>query len=140
MGPTEYEAQKAVARSHRAFYAAFEALDLVAMRAVWHDGPEVKCVHPGGEILVGIERVLASWKAIFEHTDEIAFELVDLDVQIGGELAWTTLIERIRIGPDAASVAAATNVYSLRKGEWRMLLHHASPIAKVLLTGSHRTE
>jgi ketosteroid isomerase-like protein len=103
------------------------------MRALWLDDPAVKCIHPGGEVLCGLECVLASWRSIFDNTESIHFEVVDLCIEVVGDLAWVTLLERIRStchGESFTAEAAATNLFARRGGTWRMLLHHASPVAR----------
>lgn len=133
-----YAEFKDVARIQREFYRAFERLDLGAMRAVWLDDDRIKCIHPGGEMLAGRTRVHASWEAIFTSTTWIRFEIVDLSIEVFGELAWATNLERIHSGPGEGpqggetliAEAVATNLYVRRDGEWRMILHHASPLAR----------
>ncbi len=128
-----YRIQKEVARANRAFYEAFERLDLDAMAAVWAPDDRVRCVHPGWELIVGLERVLMSWDLIFKHTTSIAFDVTDLAIEVLGDgLAWVTCVENIRGGDDpaaAATQALATHLFERDDGgEWRLLLHHASPI------------
>ena len=132
MQDAPYDSAKAAARANREFYRAFERLDLAAMRAVWLDDDSIQCVHPASERLVGRERVLGSWAAIFKATDAIHFELQDLSIEIVGEFAWASAIERIRPGnaSEPISEAVATNLFVRRGGEWKLLLHHASPIAR----------
>ena len=126
-----YRAIKGAAAANRAFYAAFEAFDLEAMERLWSKDDRVKCVHPGWELLMGHAAVMASWRAIFQNTDAIRFELVDLSVELLGEVAWVTNVEQIRVGPQGEGQAAAlaTNLFELDAGEWRMVLHHASPLS-----------
>lgn len=128
-----YEAEKAAARANRAFYAAFERLDLEEMRRVWLDDDRIQCVHPGWELLTGRRRVLASWARIFENTASIRFDVADLEVRVIGDLAWITGIENIRSdagGSRFTSQAVATNLF-LRTGDgFRMILHHGSPVAQ----------
>jgi ketosteroid isomerase-like protein len=133
MNAPDYLPSKEAARANRAFYKAFEKLDMDAMRGVWLDDPFVKCIHPGGEVLIGPERVLASWAAIFRSTRKIRFEIADLSIEIVGDMAWATGIERIRSSTEQGLVqseAAATNLFVKRDDGWRMVLHHASPIAR----------
>jgi ketosteroid isomerase-like protein len=133
MDAPDYVPSKAAARANRAFYKAFEKLDLDAMRAAWLDDPMIKCIHPGGEVLTGPERVLASWAAIFQNTAKIRFEIADLSIEILGDMAWATSVERIRSSTDEGLVhseAAATNLFVKRGEEWKLVLHHASPIAR----------
>lgn len=128
----DYRAIKEAAAANRSFYSAFEALDIDAMGRVWSPTDRVKCVHPGWEMLVGREPVMASWRAIFQNTAAIRFELVDLSIEILGSVAWITNIEEIRIGSEGEGRAAAlaTNLFEETDGAWRMVLHHASPLAR----------
>jgi ketosteroid isomerase-like protein len=131
----DYSATKELARANRAFYEAFEALDLDAMAALWDDTATVRCVHPGASMIQGRERVLASWHAIFQATDAIRFELVDLEMELHGELACVHLVERITTraeGTEQVGEAVATNLFARRGERWRLLLHHASPLARRL--------
>jgi ketosteroid isomerase-like protein len=132
MGGAHYDDEKGAARANRDFYRAFERLDFEAMRAVWLDDDRIQCVHPASERLVGRERVLGSWAAIFRATDAIAFELEDLSIEIVGDFAWASAIERIRPGRggEPASEAVATNLFVRRADGWKLVLHHASPIAR----------
>lgn len=132
MDPT-YADRKAVARANRAFYDAFERLDLAAMRAAWVDDERIRCIHPGGEALAGAASVHASWARIFASTSRIRFELLDLSIEITGDLAWVGCIERIRAdhgGDPVASEAVATNVFQRIGEAWQLVVHHASPIAR----------
>ena len=72
MSPEAYLQRKSAARANRAFYDALERLDLDALRVCWLDDPSVKCVHPGGELIVGPERVLESWRRIFENAARLS--------------------------------------------------------------------
>ena len=133
MSPETYQLRKGAARTNRAFYSALERLDLPAMRELWLDDPSVKCVHPGGELIVGTDRVMESWRLIFENSRTVRFELIDLELEVVGDMALANHIERLHIGLESATViheAAATNVYVRREEGWRMILHHASPIAR----------
>ena len=128
-----YVTTKELARANRAFYEAFEALDIEAMARVWLDDPVARCVHPGASMIHGYERVLATWKAIFEATEAIRFELVDLEMELYGEVASVHLVERITATNDGAEQvgeAVATNLFGRRDGAWRLVLHHASPLAR----------
>ena len=102
------------------------------MRAVWLDDDSIQCVHPASERLVGRERVHGSWAAIFKATQAIRFELEDLTIEIVGDFAWASAIERIRPNAEAEPIseAVATNLFVRRSDGWKLLLHHASPIAR----------
>lgn len=133
MGDPDYVPRKELARANRAFYQSFERLDLAAMRELWLDDPMVRCIHPGGEVLVGRERVIASWGAIFANTEKIRFDIEDLAIELVGDMGWVTSVERIKTNTDEGlmtSEAAVTNLFVRRGSDWRMVLHHASPIAR----------
>ncbi|MBI5431785.1 MAG: nuclear transport factor 2 family protein [Planctomycetes bacterium] len=139
MSASDYDAQKDVARANRDFYRSFERLDLAAMRAVWLDDERIQCIHPGAEALIGPARVHAAWETIFRSTTWIRFELADVAVQVFGELAWVTVLERIHSKADDQSPetlvaeALATNLFARKDGAWKLLLHHASPLARRIL-------
>ncbi|MEO0649699.1 MAG: nuclear transport factor 2 family protein, partial [Planctomycetota bacterium] len=117
----------------RAFYAALESLDIGAMAQVWADDDAIQCVHPGGELLAGKAKVLGSWAVIFDSTDGIRFDLSDVQVQVAGDTAWVTLVERIVTDVDDEALeaaATATNLFVRRDGQWRLMLHHASPLQR----------
>lgn len=135
MTEADYEVTKHVARANRAFYRAFEKLDLEAMQRVWLDDPSVRCIHPGSDLLIGAERIMDSWRAIFAGTEAISFEVTDLSVELFGEHAWVTNGEEITAhheGEVHSAKTVATNLYRLHEGDWRMVLHHASPVARHL--------
>lgn len=133
MDDQNYLPRKELLRANRTFYRCFEELDIRGMRALWLDDESVRCIHPGGEVLVGVERVLTAWQTIFENTLEIQFEIHDPAIELMGDVGWVTQVERIRTrleeGP-VTSEAAATNLFVKRAGQWRLVLHHASPIAR----------
>lgn len=135
-----YEATKELLRGNREFYRAFEKLDLPAMRALWLEGEQARCVHPGGELVIGYARILESWQMIFAGTESIRFELVDVHAEVQGEAGWVTGYERIYASREGAgpggergalmAEAAATNVFRRVDGRWRLVLHHASPVER----------
>lgn len=137
MNSGDYGSVKDIARANREFYRAFEQLDLDAMRAVWLDDDVIQCVHPASERLIGRERVHGSWEAIFRATDAISFELADLSIEIFGDSAWVSAIERIRPGRggEPASEAVATHLFLRTPAGWKLVLHHASPIARHFFPG-----
>ena len=121
------------------FYAAFEAVDLDRMSAVWADGPyadSVTCVHPGWPMLRGRGEVLRSWALIMANTPFIQFVLTDVRTQMCGDHAIVTCAENILAATteeDAAGFGAggsvvATNIFVRADGAWRLLVHHGSPI------------
>ena len=119
------------------FYAAFEALDLDRMAAVWADDDGIGCVHAGWPLLKGRAAVMRSWALIMANTSYIQFILTDVTVQQFGEQALVTCGENILTADDesdsdsgflAAGAVVATNLFICRDGEWRLWLHHGSPV------------
>ena len=114
-----------------AFYAAFAGTDLEAMRSVWATGHDVVCIHPAGTPISGYDSIMASWREILGggKAFELAFELVARTQ--GPDMMVSTVYERFRPARAAMTAAPvmATNVYRLINGSWRMVLHHASPVA-----------
>ena len=119
--------------AENAFYDAFERGDLAAMMAVWAAADDVVCVHPGGPRLVGFEAVRDSWAQIFAGGSQLRVEPAGVKRYDGQNVAVRTLVERIsalRQQQQPAQSVSTTNVYELTDGGWRMVAHHASPIAE----------
>ena len=119
------------AAAEAAFYDAMERADLAALADVWATGEGVCCVHPGTDRILGRAAVLDSFARMFAGDARLAFEIVDVasaDAASagGGGLAVRHARERIRVAGRLAGIMAATNVYVVEGGGWRMLMHHAS--------------
>ncbi|MQY05938.1 nuclear transport factor 2 family protein [Actinomadura macrotermitis] len=124
--------------AHAAFYAAFEAGDLDRMADLWADGPfaaGVSCVHPGWPMLRGRDEVLRSWALIMANTTYIQFVLTDVEADVYGDHAVVTCKENVLTADEeseegflAGGSIVATKVFVRDGGEWRLLLHHGSPI------------
>lgn len=117
------------------FYAAFEALDLDWMEALWDSGDDVFCVHPGSEAIVGWGPVRRSWAAIFSATAYLQF--IVTDVQVRPDTGVVSCVENLLTdhsrhgeGGFGAGRAVATNIFAWRGGRWRMTAHHASPVIR----------
>lgn len=117
--------------AEQAFYEAFQRADLDAMMAVWAEDEDVYCVHPGGSRLSGIERIRESFRQIFANGATMRFQLRGLQQARGGLIAIHSVYEVITLVGErrAANAVVATNVYTNVGGGWRMLAHHASPVA-----------
>jgi ketosteroid isomerase-like protein len=120
-----------VEEANARFYRAFEALDIAAMDEVWTHGAHVRCVHPGWPLLRGWDAVRTSWQRIFASTEEMRFTLSEVDVSVGGDLAWITCIENILSdvgGRVTVTAILATNLFERHPGGWRLVHHHASHV------------
>ena len=119
--------------ANTAFYSAFEQLNLPAMRAVWADGADTLCIHPGWNVCRGAEEVEDSWRRIFENTTYIEFSVTVIDHGVNGEGGWVVCEETILQGHPQGlirSTVLSTNMFMEVDGQWRMTLHHGSPVAR----------
>ena len=118
------------------FYAAFEQMDVAAMRAAWASGAETLCIHPGWPACRGAEAVEESWRRIFANTSYIEFTITVLEHGIGGDHGWVVCEEGIlQSTPQGMtrSVVLSTNMFVDRDGRWQMTLHHGSPVVQRLV-------
>ena len=131
MSPVSRTAEVEAANAE--FYAAFEALDLDRMAAVWADDDGIGCVHAGWPLLRGRAAVMRSWALIIANTSYIQFVLTDVNVQQFGDQALVTCGENILTADDesgflAAGSVVASNLFVRQDGRWRLWLHHGSPV------------
>jgi ketosteroid isomerase-like protein len=118
---------QAVLAANQAFYDAHEQRDLAAMRAVWHHGDDAVCTHPGWPILRGWALVEESWRRILEGPGRNQFIVTNDAVVVHGDTAWVTCDENLVQG-GATGTVAATNIYVRTAGEWKLTVHHGSPV------------
>jgi ketosteroid isomerase-like protein len=120
----------AILAANQAFYDAFRREDPTAMDEIWARRAPVACIHPGWDALLGRDRVMASWRAIMENgAPEV--RCVAPQVQRLGDVALVICEEHVGGGR-----LIATNVFAHEDGQWRIVHHHAGPIA----TGEPDTE
>ncbi|MFM8411431.1 MAG: nuclear transport factor 2 family protein [Alphaproteobacteria bacterium] len=113
-----------VLAANAAFYRAFAERDPVAMENLWSRSDAVLCVHPGWRALRGRDEVIASWLAILANPDAPAVACREEEVRVLGDLAFVLCIEELPGGE-----MSATNVFAREEGAWRLVHHHAGPIA-----------
>jgi len=115
-----------------AFYQAFEARDLDAMMTAWADDEDIVCVHPGGSRMVGYDAVRSGWEQLFSGDAKLSFRLDEIVVLETVGLAMQSAIEHVSTSDGTARGAAvATNVFLRTPSGWRMVCHHASPMAAI---------
>ena len=125
--------KKEVYKANEAFYSAFESLDIKQMEKIWARASYIQCIHPGWGVLRGRENVVASWRRIFENTQEMLFMLTEVRIEIQDSLAWVTLCENIttRAGEEVvAGVVLATNIFEKHNAQWLIIHHHGSSVAQ----------
>ncbi|MCB1772726.1 MAG: nuclear transport factor 2 family protein [Gammaproteobacteria bacterium] len=109
-----------------AFYDAFRRLDAKLMRTLWLEGPTAACVHPGSDLLQGIDAVMASWADIFHAAKPPDVDFTLLSVDVRDDLAIHLVREHVSGADGQRADIIATNVYRRTRTGWRMQLHHAS--------------
>ena len=127
--PDEWRTAADVEEANARFYRAFETLDIEEMDRVWVHREHACCVHPGWPLLRGWDAVRTSWQRIFANTGEMRFTLADVNVTVGGDLAWVTCTENILSevnGRVAVTAILATNLFERGADGWRIVHHHAS--------------
>jgi ketosteroid isomerase-like protein len=116
----------AVLEANDNFYRAFTAGDYAAMRALWAEHAAITCLHPGSSVLVGQDIVLQSWRNILAEPAPVAMRCDYARVHIYGETAVVLCYEGNARLP---AHLAATNVFVWEADRWRMVHHHAGPLA-----------
>ncbi len=113
------------------FYKALGTRDLKLMDSVWVQDSRAGCVHPGWIMLRGWDALRQSWENVFDPNDQVDIELSNLNVEIKGNVAWVTCIQKlvyISRNPPGLNVSQSTNIFERHDSGWLMVLHHASPI------------
>jgi len=123
MSPDEAQ----VLAANDAFYEAFAASDFPRMSDLWAQETAVMCIHPGWDVLVGRGDVLDSWRGIFGGGGApiVASRARAL---ITGEVAMVTCLEGAHDEPPSL---IATNTFVREQGRWKMIHHHAGPVARM---------
>ncbi|MCX9155226.1 nuclear transport factor 2 family protein [Niveibacterium sp. 24ML] len=112
-----------------AFYDAFNRCDLEALMALWSEGEEVVCIHPGGGRLVGLHAIRDAWKQLFESGLRLRLRVHHGIFHSSPMLAVRSVLQHVVIeGEDGIPPPIiATNVYVRGPYGWRIAMHHASP-------------
>ena len=113
-----------VLAANQAFYDAFARRDADAMAALWAARAPVACIHPGWGALIGRDEVISSWRAILENPRSPKIRFSDATAHVHGESAFVVCAESV-----SGSDLIATNVFVREDGAWRMVHHHAGPVA-----------
>ncbi len=120
-----------ILKANEDFYSALATRDIKAMEQVWLTNEKAGCVHPGWAIMRNSETIMQSWKSIFNPEDQVDIKLTDMSLEISGDMAWVTCIQKmtyIKREPVTFNISQSTNIFRKDSGRWVMLIHHASPI------------
>ncbi len=117
--------------AEQAFYRAFELADLAEMMAIWAEDEDIVCVHPGGGRHSGVVEVRESWRQLFANGPRLRFRLTGNRVFSGRMVSVHSVYEHVALAgdPRPTNPVLSTNIYVLGDRGWRMLVHHASPLA-----------
>lgn len=123
--------QQSILEANDAFYLAFTNRDLAGMTRIWFPADWVECVHPGAPALRGWDAVRDGWASVFNAGADLIVAPTDVQVRRIGDVAWVSCQERLAASAEGrmvSSVAQATNLFVRHDDQWRMVVHHASPM------------
>lgn len=123
------QAEAAVFLANERFYRAFSDGDYSAMSELWAQHVPVACFHPTAPALIGREAVLQSFRQILRGAPTFALRCEDAVVTLVNDTAILTCYEG---AGDEPAHLAATNVFVVEDGNWRMVHHHAGPLSRPL--------
>lgn len=125
--PETNHSESEVLRANATFYRAFSKGDYPAMRELWAERAPVACLHPMSPALVGRDAVLASWREILREAPP--FELRCDRPVVSSVLTGVAIISCYEANGEHPAHLAATNVFALEDGHWRMVHHQAGPLS-----------
>ena len=124
--------EKEVLKTNQRFYDAFNKNDIELMIGIWLNHSASQCIHPGWDVLIGFENIMTSWQKIFAAAQDLEIKLSHVDVTASENIAWVTCQENlfsiVSSGVQLSKVHS-TNLFKMMNGEWKMILHHASPVS-----------
>ncbi len=123
--------EKKALEANEKFYEAFNKQDPDMMRRVWLDDFSIACIHPGWNVLRGVEAVMQSWQGIFQNPASLDIKLSNVEVTASLDMVWVSCQENLYLikssGVDTSKVHA-TNIFKQVDNVWKMVLHHASAL------------
>ena len=122
--------EDSVRQANENFYKAFNNRDIDLMKETWLNDSGSVCIHPGWGPLKGYDPIIKSWSDIFKNSHNMEIRLSQVEVIFSDGLAWVSCQENLTIvtmDGVQSSYMVATNLYQLIDGQWRIMLHHASP-------------
>ncbi|PSC68639.1 F-box SKIP8 [Micractinium conductrix] len=125
-----FDVRLAVEEANERFYAAFQSGSLAAMSEVWGSGEHVQCIHPLSGCVAGRKAVIYSWKAIL-GSGRLRITLEDVRVYAADGHGFVTCVELTESSEGKGRIAA-TNVFELQGGAWKMVHHHGGPTPRAM--------
>jgi ketosteroid isomerase-like protein len=120
-------AEAEVRLTNERFYRAFSQGDFVAMSELWAHRVPVVCFHPTAPLLIGRDAVLQSWRQILRNVPPLPLRCESASVVITNQTAILTCYEG---AGDEPAHLAATNIFVVEDGDWRLVHHHAGPLSQ----------
>ena len=123
--------EKKVLDINTLFYRALGTRDLELMKEVWVKDERAGCVHPGWTILRSWDAIMQSWQNVFDPEDQVDINLSNLTIKIKNDVAWVTCVQEmvyLNRDPLMYNISQSTNIFEKCNNEWKMVIHHASPI------------
>ena len=120
-----------ILKINQLFYDALGTRNIHLMKEVWANEEKVGCVHPGWTILRSWEAIMQSWEGVFDPEDQVDINLSEIRIKIKDNIAWLTCVQEmvyIRRDPVSFNLSQSTNIFEKNNNEWKMVIHHASPI------------
>lgn len=120
-----------IMKKNREFYDAIENQNMHSLKNIWLISDESSCVHPGWHRVKSFDSIISTWDAIFKSNTQMHFSLQDISVSVHSEVAVVNLTERVifELLDDISEFKVnSTNIFKLRENEWKLMVHHASPI------------
>ena len=109
--------------ANEAFYLTFTTRDADAMDAIWSAREDVTCVHPGWQPLIGRNEVMRSWRNILSNPKAPKIECEHVWAHVAETIAYVLCNEVMAEGQ-----LAATNIFTLEDGAWKIIHHQAGPM------------
>ncbi len=114
------------------YYQAVAAQSLPDLDDIWLPSEACRCLLPGWPLLYGWSSIRRGWQALFDCTRELSVSVDRVTVQIEGDRAWLNCRERMQRVVDIhcrQNWLRVANLFWKRQGRWRLVLHHAAPLA-----------
>jgi ketosteroid isomerase-like protein len=130
--------EQEVREANNIFYQAMQSLDLARMENTWWHEDWVLCLHPGWELIVGWDKIKESWAGIFRSTVQLQVTISEPRICVVGDAAWVSCTEQVTSMMETDFTTArveATNIFVRRKGYWRMVHHHTTPVPDRVMSG-----